>query len=91
MDRTDIRTATIGYAGHGKTTLTAALAVVLDRAYGGNATSNASIENPSEEKARGVTFEAPHIQYNTAARHYDHTDYPNNDSFVKDLVTSTHN
>ncbi|MDP2104152.1 MAG: GTP-binding protein, partial [Candidatus Gracilibacteria bacterium] len=63
---------TIGHVDHGKTTTTAAISIVLGKKYGGDVTEFAKIDSAPEEKARGITINTAHIEYETAVRHYAH-------------------
>jgi elongation factor Tu len=78
---------TIGHVDHGKTTLTAAITKVLAEKGGGKFRDYASIDNTPEEKARGITINATHVEYETAARHYAHVDCPGHADYVKNMIT----
>ncbi|WP_304071948.1 GTP-binding protein, partial [Maricaulis maris] len=67
---------TIGHVDHGKTTLTAAITMVLAEASGGTAKGYDEIDSAPEEKARGITISTAHVEYETANRHYAHVDCP---------------
>ena len=71
-----VNVGTIGHVDHGKTTLTAAIATVLSAKFGGEAKGYDQIDNAPEEKARGITINTSHIEYETANRHYAHVDCP---------------
>jgi elongation factor Tu len=72
---------------HGKTTLTAALTLVLSKKYGGEAKGYDQIDNAPEEKARGITINTAHVEYETANRHYAHVDCPGHADYVKNMIT----
>ncbi len=78
---------TIGHVDHGKTTLTAAITIVLAKAGGAEARSYASIDAAPEEKARGITINTAHVEYETANRHYAHVDCPGHADYVKNMIT----
>jgi len=85
-----VNVGTIGHVDHGKTTLTAAITKVL--AESGSSKSNkfrdyASIDNTPEEKARGITINSTHVEYETEARHYAHVDCPGHADYVKNMIT----
>ena len=82
-----VNVGTIGHVDHGKTTLTAAIATVLSKTYGGQAKNYAEIDNAPEEKARGITINTSHIEYETANRHYAHVDCPGHADYVKNMIT----
>ena len=71
-----VNVGTIGHVDHGKTTLTAAIATVLSKKFGGEAKGYDQIDNAPEEKARGITINTSHVEYETAKRHYAHVDCP---------------
>ncbi|MFI0397574.1 MAG: GTP-binding protein [Thiolinea sp.] len=83
-----IHIATIGHAGHGKSTLTTALSNVLARTYGGQARSYEDIANPSEEQLGGITLHASRVEYDTPSCHYVHLDCPAQGSDVNTMLTS---
>jgi len=88
--KTHCNVGTIGHIDHGKTTLTAAITRVL--AADGGSTRYVSfdeIDRAPEERARGITINAGHVEYSTAARHYAHTDCPGHADYVKNMVTGT--
>jgi elongation factor Tu len=72
---------------HGKTTLTAALTMILAKKYGGEAKSYDQIDSAPEEKARGITINTAHVEYETAKRHYAHVDCPGHADYVKNMIT----
>jgi len=78
---------TIGHVDHGKTTLTAAITMALAKASGGKAMAYADIDAAPEEKARGITINTAHVEYETAARHYAHVDCPGHADYVKNMIT----
>ncbi|RYF95508.1 MAG: elongation factor Tu [Caulobacteraceae bacterium] len=78
---------TIGHVDHGKTTLTAAITMVLAKTSGGVAKSYADIDAAPEEKARGITINTAHVEYETANRHYAHVDCPGHADYVKNMIT----
>ncbi|MDW0554409.1 GTP-binding protein, partial [Mannheimia haemolytica] len=69
-----VNVGTIGHVDHGKTTLTAAITTVLAKHFGGAARAFDQIDNAPEEKARGITINTSHVEYDTATRHYAHVD-----------------
>ena len=82
-----VNVGTIGHVDHGKTTLTAAITMVLARKFGGEAKSYAQIDSAPEEKARGITINTSHVEYETQARHYAHVDCPGHADYVKNMIT----
>src|SRR5574344_1825037 len=82
-----VNVGTIGHVDHGKTTLTAALATVLSKAFGGEAKDYSQIDNAPEEKARGITINTSHVEYETENRHYAHVDCPGHADYVKNMIT----
>ncbi|VVE21558.1 elongation factor Tu [Pandoraea eparura] len=82
-----VNVGTIGHVDHGKTTLTAAIATVLSSKFGGQAKKYDEIDAAPEEKARGITINTAHIEYETAARHYAHVDCPGHADYVKNMIT----
>lgn len=82
-----VNIGTIGHVDHGKTTTTAAISIVLGKKYGGDITEFAKIDSAPEEKARGITINTAHIEYETAARHYAHVDCPGHADYVKNMIT----
>jgi len=89
FDRTKphVNVGTIGHVDHGKTTLTAALASILAKKYGGEAKAYDQIDNAPEEKARGITIATSHVEYQSAKRHYAHVDCPGHADYVKNMIT----
>ncbi|OFY52737.1 MAG: translation elongation factor Tu [Bacteroidetes bacterium RBG_13_46_8] len=82
-----VNIGTIGHVDHGKTTLTAAITRVLEKQGLASFRSFDSIDNAPEEKARGITINTAHIEYQTAKRHYAHVDCPGHADYVKNMVT----
>ena len=82
-----VNVGTIGHVDHGKTTLTAAITMVLAKKFGGEAKSYAQIDSAPEEKARGITINTAHVEYETTARHYAHVDCPGHADYVKNMIT----
>ena len=78
---------TIGHVDHGKTTLTAAITSVLASKFGGTAKAYDQIDAAPEEKARGITINTAHVEYETANRHYAHVDCPGHADYVKNMIT----
>jgi elongation factor Tu len=78
---------TIGHVDHGKTTLTAAITMTLAKAGGAKAMSYADIDAAPEEKARGITINTAHVEYETQNRHYAHVDCPGHADYVKNMIT----
>ena len=90
FDRTKphVNVGTIGHVDHGKTTLTAAITLVLSKQFS-NVSFRAfdTIDNAPEEKARGMTIAIAHIEYETAKRHYAHIDCPGHADYIKNMIT----
>src|SRR5205085_5414313 len=82
-----VNVGTIGHVDHGKTTLTAAMTLVLSKKFGGEARAYDQIDNAPEEKARGITINTAHVEYETANRHYAHVDCPGHADYVKNMIT----
>src|SRR5690554_4901699 len=82
-----VNVGTIGHVDHGKTTLTAAITTVLTKKWGGEAKDYASIDSAPEEKARGITINTSHVEYETESRHYAHVDCPGHADYVKNMIT----
>ena len=82
-----VNVGTIGHVDHGKTTLTAAITTVLSKKFGGEAKDYAAIDAAPEEKARGITINTAHVEYETANRHYAHVDCPGHADYVKNMIT----
>ena len=82
-----VNVGTIGHVDHGKTTLTAAIATVCARKFGGEAKDYAAIDSAPEEKARGITINTSHVEYDSPTRHYAHVDCPGHADYVKNMIT----
>ena len=82
-----VNIGTIGHVDHGKTTLTAAITMVLAEATGAEKKSYEDIDNAPEEKARGITINTSHVEYETENRHYAHVDCPGHADYVKNMIT----
>jgi elongation factor Tu len=82
-----VNVGTIGHVDHGKTTLTAAITTVLASKFGGTAKAYDQIDAAPEEKARGITINTAHVEYETANRHYAHVDCPGHADYVKNMIT----
>jgi elongation factor Tu len=82
-----VNVGTIGHVDHGKTTLTAAMTLVLSKKFGGEAKAYDQIDNAPEEKARGITINTAHVEYETSKRHYAHVDCPGHADYVKNMIT----
>ncbi|MFT6068613.1 MAG: elongation factor Tu [Bacteriovoracaceae bacterium] len=82
-----VNIGTIGHVDHGKTTLTAAISMTLAAASGMAASGYADIDNAPEEKARGITINTSHVEYETSVRHYAHVDCPGHADYVKNMIT----
>jgi len=82
-----VNVGTIGHVDHGKTTLTAAITTILAARFGGEAKKYDEIDAAPEEKARGITINTAHVEYETKARHYAHVDCPGHADYVKNMIT----
>jgi len=82
-----VNVGTIGHVDHGKTTLTAAMTLVLSKKFGGEARAYDQIDNAPEEKARGITINTAHVEYETSKRHYAHVDCPGHADYIKNMIT----
>ncbi len=82
-----VNVGTIGHVDHGKTTLTAAMTLVLSKKYGGEVRAYDQIDNAPEEKARGITINTAHVEYETEKRHYAHVDCPGHADYIKNMIT----
>jgi elongation factor Tu len=82
-----VNVGTIGHVDHGKTTLTAAMTSVLAAKFGGEAKAYDQIDAAPEEKARGITINTAHVEYETKNRHYAHVDCPGHADYVKNMIT----
>ncbi|XP_069341982.1 elongation factor Tu, mitochondrial isoform X2 [Eulemur rufifrons] len=88
-DKPHVNVGTIGHVDHGKTTLTAAITKILAEGGGAKFKKYEEIDNAPEERARGITINAAHVEYSTANRHYAHTDCPGHADYVKNMITGT--
>ena len=82
-----VNVGTIGHVDHGKTTLTAAITMVLNKTFGGEVRKYDEIDNAPEEKERGITINTAHVEYQTEKRHYAHVDCPGHADYVKNMIT----
>src|SRR6201989_2711909 len=82
-----VNVGTIGHVDHGKTTLTAAMTLVLSKKFGGEAKAYDQIDNAPEERQRGITINTAHVEYETANRHYAHVDCPGHADYIKNMIT----
>ncbi|MCX7149434.1 MAG: elongation factor Tu [Rhodocyclales bacterium] len=82
-----VNVGTIGHVDHGKTTLTAAMTSVLAAKFGGEAKAYDQIDAAPEEKARGITINTAHVEYETSKRHYAHVDCPGHADYIKNMIT----
>ncbi len=82
-----INVGTIGHVDHGKTTLTSAITTILSKKYGGKPCAFDQIDNAPEEKARGITINTSHVEYDTSIRHYAHVDCPGHADYIKNMIT----
>ena len=82
-----VNIGTIGHVDHGKTTLTAAITSVMADLWGGGKKGYADIDSAPEEKARGITINTAHVEYQTKNRHYAHVDCPGHADYVKNMIT----
>ena len=85
-EKTHVNVGTIGHVDHGKTTLTAAITMVSGERGMGKKMNYADIDNAPEEKARGITISARHVEYETETRHYAHIDCPGHADYVKNMI-----
>ncbi|KAJ7103458.1 elongation factor Tu [Mycena belliarum] len=86
-DKPHMNIGTIGHVDHGKTTLTAAITKILAERGGAKFTDYAQIDKAPEEKARGITINSSHVEYETDARHYGHIDCPGHADYIKNMIT----
>lgn len=86
-EKPHVNIGTIGHVDHGKTTLTAAITKVLAEAGGAKYKAYADIDNAPEERARGITINAAHVEYETENRHYGHIDCPGHADYIKNMIT----
>jgi elongation factor Tu len=82
-----VNVGTIGHVDHGKTTLTAAMTMILAKQFGGEVKSYEQIDSAPEEKARGITINTAHVEYQTKNRHYAHVDCPGHADYIKNMIT----
>lgn len=82
-----VNVGTIGHVDHGKTTLTAAISLNCAKAYGGDVKALSEIDSAPEEKARGITINTAHVEYDSPTRHYAHVDCPGHADYVKNMIT----
>jgi len=82
-----VNVGTIGHVDHGKTTLTAAITTILSKKFGGIAKAYDQIDSAPEEKARGITINTAHVEYETEKRHYAHVDCPGHADYIKNMIT----
>ena len=82
-----VNVGTIGHVDHGKTTLTAALTTVCAQQFGGDVVEFSSIDKAPEERERGITISASHVEYQTPERHYAHVDCPGHADYIKNMIT----
>src|SRR5271169_17374 len=82
-----VNVGTIGHVDHGKTTLTAAMTAVLASKFGGEVKKYDEIDAAPEERARGITINTAHVEYETSKRHYAHVDCPGHADYVKNMIT----
>jgi elongation factor Tu len=82
-----VNVGTIGHVDHGKTTLTAAMTMVLAKKFGGEVKAYDQIDAAPEEKARGITINTAHVEYQTKNRHYAHVDCPGHADYIKNMIT----
>jgi elongation factor Tu len=87
MRKVHVNVGTIGHVDHGKTTLTAAISMAMSAAHGGRGRRFDEIDNAPEEKARGITINLAHVEYESARRHYAHVDCPGHADYVKNMIT----
>jgi elongation factor Tu len=87
MKKTHVNVGTISHVDHGKTTLTAALTAVQAAQHGGQALAYDEIDRAPEERARGITINVTHVEYESAARHYAHIDCPGHADYIKNMIT----
>jgi elongation factor Tu len=87
MGKVHLNVGTIGHVDHGKTTLTAALTKVMAASYGGRGLAFDEIDRAPEERARGITINLAHVEYESATRHYAHIDCPGHADYVKNMIT----
>src|SRR5262250_2593446 len=86
-DKPHVNVGTIGHVDHGKTTLTAAITMVLSKKGMAEVRAYESIDNAPEEKERGITINTAHVEYSSEKRHYAHVDCPGHADYVKNMIT----
>ena len=86
-EKTHVNIGTIGHIDHGKTTLTAAITMLLGKRFGGDVAKFEEIDNAPEEKERGITINTAHVEYTTENRHYAHIDCPGHADYIKNMIT----
>jgi len=86
-NKTHVNIGTIGHVDHGKTTLTAAITMALAAVGGAQVRNYADIDSAPEEKARGITINTAHVEYETETRHYAHVDCPGHADYIKNMIT----
>src|ERR1700687_1317070 len=86
-DKPHLNVGTIGHVDHGKTTLTAAITMVLNKKGMAEVRAYESIDNAPEEKERGITINTAHVEYSSEKRHYAHVDCPGHADYVKNMIT----
>src|SRR5213080_4251963 len=86
-DKPHVNVGTIGHVDHGKTTLTAAMTMVLAKKGMAEIRAYESIDNAPEEKERGITINTAHVEYSSDKRHYAHVDCPGHADYVKNMIT----
>ena len=86
MSKEHLNVGTIGHVDHGKTTLTAAITKLCAKLHGGEAKDFDQIDNAKEERERGVTINASHVEYESAKRHYAHIDCPGHADYIKNMI-----
>ncbi len=82
-----VNVGTIGHVDHGKTTLTAAISKIASEKFGGTATALENIDKAPEERKRGITISAAHVEYESEKRHYAHVDCPGHADYIKNMIT----
>jgi elongation factor Tu len=87
MGKVHVNVGTIGHVDHGKTTLTAAITKVMAAEHGGRGRAFDEIDSAPEERARGITINLAHVEYESATRHYAHIDCPGHADYVKNMIT----